>query len=117
MLARFEEWRHANQADVIVPYHNVLLLVTWPLIRVLEHCRKIISGSSSHARQLTLKCIPTSFVQKVFLLAIVRDVSNAFRSDLADGIHLETAVMSGKFLIALIFMWGVVDDTDSFDAL
>lgn len=41
--AAFEEGRHANQANVVIPHHSVRLFVPWDEELVLKHCKKRVS--------------------------------------------------------------------------
>lgn len=46
IFAAFEERGHADQADIVVPHDGILVVVTWDLEDVLEHCMTTVSIES-----------------------------------------------------------------------
>ena len=63
----FEEGRHANEPDVVVPYDYVLSILSRDLVRVLKHCQLVSTNGSSRGRSLLSNASLPVFSMKSFL--------------------------------------------------
>lgn len=79
ILATLEKGRHPNEADVVIPHHRILGVVSGDLELVLEHCiwsalvrlRKPLTASP------TFETLTPSLFVEIFFATIVRDMRAA----------------------------------------
>jgi hypothetical protein len=43
VFAAFKKWRDANETDIVIPHHNVILVISRNFEGVLEDCNRRIS--------------------------------------------------------------------------
>lgn len=91
VFAAFEEWGDANEADIIIPHHDVILLVSRNFKSVLED----------------FETLSTCLLQEAFLLAVIRNMAGVFL-DLAKGMNLEFFDLAYGLLIQTL-KWREID--------